>query len=42
MQKNMADNNIVAGLAISPKTPVLKIKDYLDEGIVDIVVVCIG
>lgn len=37
--KRISDKNIVAGLAISPKTPVLKIKDYLDEGIVDIVVV---
>lgn len=37
--KKISDKNIVAGLAISPKTPVLKIKDYLDEGIVDIVVV---
>ena len=37
--KKISDKNIVAGLAISPKTPVLKIKDYLDEGLVDIVVV---
>lgn len=37
--KRINDKNIVAGLAISPKTPVLKIKDYLDEGLVDIVVV---
>lgn len=37
--KKISDKNIVAGLAISPKTPVIKIKDYLDEGIVDIIVV---
>jgi ribulose-phosphate 3-epimerase len=37
--KKINDKNIVAGLAISPKTSVLKIKDYLDEGIVDIVTV---
>ncbi|MBR7172769.1 MAG: ribulose-phosphate 3-epimerase [Clostridia bacterium] len=37
--KKISDKNIVTGLAISPKTPVLKIKDYLDEGLVDIVVV---
>lgn len=37
--KKISDKNIVAGLAISPKTAVLKIKDYLDEGLVDIVTV---
>lgn len=37
--KKINDKNIVAGLAISPKTAVLKIKDYLDEGLVDIVTV---
>lgn len=37
--KKISDHNVLTGLAISPKTPVLKIKDYLDSGIVDIVVV---
>ena len=37
--KKISDKNVLTGLAISPKTPVLKIKDYLDSGIVDIVVV---
>lgn len=37
--KKISDNNVLTGLAISPKTPVLKIKDYLDAGIVDIVTV---
>ncbi len=37
--KKISDNNVLTGLAISPKTPVLKIKDYLDAGNVDMVVV---
>jgi ribulose-phosphate 3-epimerase len=37
--KKISDQNVLTGLAISPKTPVLKIKDYLDSGNVDMVVV---
>ncbi len=37
--KKISDQNVLTGLAISPKTPVLKIKDYLDAGNVDIVTV---
>lgn len=44
--KNVADTlkkihsaNVVAGLAINPNTPALKIKDLLDQGIVDVVLV---
>ncbi len=37
--KKINDKNVVAGLAISPKTSVLKIKDLLDSGLVDLVVV---
>ncbi|MBQ4541756.1 MAG: ribulose-phosphate 3-epimerase [Clostridia bacterium] len=37
--KKISDQNVLTGLAISPKTPVLKIKDYLDAGNVDMVVV---
>ena len=37
--KKIKDNNMVAGLAINPKTPVLKIKDLLDSGLVDMVTV---
>lgn len=37
--KKIKELNIVAGLAINPETPVLKIKDYLDSGLVDIVLV---
>jgi ribulose-phosphate 3-epimerase len=35
--KLIKSKNVVAGLAINPKTPALKIKDLLDEGLVDIV-----
>lgn len=37
--KKINDHNVVAGIAISPKTSVLKIKDLLDSGLVDLVVV---
>ena len=37
--KKISDQNVLTGLAISPKTPVLKIKDYLDSGNVDMVTV---
>lgn len=37
--KKIKELNIVAGLAINPETPVLKIKDILDSGLVDIVLV---
>lgn len=37
--KKISDQNVLTGLAISPKTPVLKIKDYLDAGNVDMVTV---
>ena len=37
--QKIKDNNMVAGLAINPKTPVLKIKDELDTGLVDMVTV---
>ena len=37
--KRIREKNVVAGIAISPKTPVLKIKDLLDSGLVDLVVV---
>lgn len=37
--KKIKDNNMVAGIAINPKTPVLKIKDLLDSGLVDMVTV---
>lgn len=37
--KKIHSQNVVAGLAINPNTPALKIKDYLDQGIVDVVLV---
>lgn len=37
--KKIHESNVVAGIALSPKTPVLKIKDYLQSGLVDIVLV---
>ena len=37
--KKIKANNMVAGLAINPKTPALKIKDLLESGLVDIVTV---
>lgn len=37
--KKIKDKNMVAGIAISPKTPALKIKDLLDSGLVDMVTV---
>ena len=37
--KKIKDKNMVAGIAISPKTPALKIKDILDSGLVDVVTV---
>lgn len=37
--KRINEKNVVAGLAISPKTSVLKIKDLLDTGLVDLVCV---
>lgn len=37
--KYIKSKNIVTGLAINPKTPALKIKDLLDEDLVDVVTV---
>ena len=37
--KLIKSHNVVAGVAINPKTPVLKIKDLLDSGYVDLVTV---
>lgn len=37
--KKINEKNVVAGVAISPKTSVLKIKDLLDTGLVDLVLV---
>ena len=37
--KYIKSRNIVAGLALSPETPVLKVKDILESNFVDIVVV---
>ena len=37
--KLIKSKNILAGVAISPKTPALKLKDILDTGLVDIVTV---
>lgn len=37
--KRINEKNVVAGVAISPKTSVLKIKDLLDTGLVDLVTV---
>ena len=37
--KYIKSKNVVAGVAISPKTPALKIKDLLDSGIVDVITV---
>ena len=37
--KKIKTKNIVAGLAINPETPVLKIKDILESGLVDLVLV---
>ena len=37
--KLIKSKNIIAGLAINPKTPALKIKDLLESGLVDIVTV---
>lgn len=37
--KLIKSKNVIAGLAINPKTPALKIKDLLESGLVDIVTV---
>lgn len=37
--KKISTSNCLTGLAISPKTPVFKIKDFLDRGLVDMIVV---
>lgn len=37
--KLIKSNNVVAGVAINPKTPALKLKDLLDSGYVDLVTV---
>lgn len=37
--KLIKEKNVLAGIAISPKTPALKLKDILETGIVDVVVV---
>lgn len=37
--KKIKSYNVVAGLAINPKTPVMKVKDIILSGLVDIVVV---
>ena len=37
--KKIKSKNVVAGVAINPKTPALKLKDLLDTGLVDVVTV---
>lgn len=37
--KKLREKNVVVGLALNPKTPVLKIKDILKENLVDLVLV---
>ena len=37
--KKIKDNNMVAGLAINPKTPVLKVKDVINSEYLDVVTV---
>lgn len=37
--KKIKSNNMVAGLAINPKTPVIKVKDIIESGLVDVVTV---
>lgn len=37
--KKIKDKNVLAGIAINPKTPAYKIKDLITSGLVDIVVV---
>ena len=37
--KKIKAKNVVAGVAINPKTPALKLKDLLDTGLVDVVTV---
>ena len=37
--KKIKEKNIVAGIALSPKTPVLKIKDLLETKLVDLVLI---
>ena len=37
--KKIKDKNILAGIAISPKTPAYKIKEIVEEGMVDVVLV---
>ncbi len=37
--KKIKEHNIVAGVALNPETSVLKIKDLLDSGLVDLVLV---
>lgn len=37
--KRIKSQNVIAGLAINPKTPVMKVKDIILSGLVDIVVV---
>lgn len=37
--KRIKDKNIIAGVAINPETSVLKIKDLIDSGLIDLVLV---
>lgn len=37
--KYIKSKNVVAGLAINPKTPALKIKDFISSGLVDVITV---
>ncbi len=37
--KKLRSKNVVVGLALSPKTPALKIKELLSDGLIDVVVV---
>ena len=39
LKKIKSKNNIIAGLAISPETPVLKIKDLIENSLVDLILV---
>lgn len=37
--KHIKEKNVLTGIALNPKTPVIKIKDILETGLVDIVLV---
>lgn len=37
--KKIKSKNVIAGLAINPETPVLKIKDYIENGLADLILV---